>query len=107
MTDKKVVSMLGLARRAGRLSMGHDTAQDALFKKKAKLLLLCSDASARLQKEFENTVRLHAFDVPVYPLDMTMDEVNYAIGYKAAVMTVDDENMAGRIITLLDDPQTD
>ena len=31
MPNQKVISMLGLARRAGKLSMGHDMAQHALW----------------------------------------------------------------------------
>ena len=56
MPNQKVISMLGLARRAGRLSMGHDMAQHALFGHKAKLLLFCSDVSPRLISEFEKKI---------------------------------------------------
>ena len=65
MPNQKVISMLGLARRAGRLSMGHDMAQHALFGHKAKLLLFCSDVSPRLISEFEKTIELHHFKVKV------------------------------------------
>ena len=90
MPNQKVISMLGLARRAGRLSMGHDMAQHALFGHKAKLLLFCSDVSPRLISEFEKTIELHHFKVKVIKTD------------KAGVITVDDENFAKKIISLLE-----
>ena len=46
MADDKILSLLGFARRAGKLSMGHDAAQQALFKKQAKLVLCVIDGSA-------------------------------------------------------------
>lgn len=99
--SNKVLSMLGLARRAGKLSMGHDMAEQALIKHKAKLLLFCSDVSPRLISEFERTVAKHSIDIDIIKTDFLMEEIHFAIGYKAGVMTVDDENFSNRIIELL------
>lgn len=93
--------MLGLARRAGKLSMGHDMAQHALFWRKAKLLIFCSDVSPRLVAEFEKTIELHHFKVKVIKTDITIDEIYFGVGYKAGCMTVNDENFAKKIISLL------
>ncbi len=103
MPSEKVISMLGLARRAGKLSMGHDMAQHALFGHKAKLLLFCSDVSPRLVNEFEKTVELHHFNVKLIQTDITINELYYGVGYKAGVVAVDDENMAKKIISLLEE----
>lgn len=101
MLKDKTLSMLGLARRAGRLSMGHDMAIDALFKGKAKLLILCSDVSPRLVKEFEKTLVLKNISVPLFKTDISIDEIHRFVGYRAGVLTVNDENFANRIISLL------
>lgn len=93
--------MLGLARRAGRLSMGHDMAEKAVKSHKACMLLLCSDVSPRLAHEFEKTVENSRRDIPVLLTDITMDEIHFAVGYRAGVMTVDDENFCKKIISLL------
>ena len=98
MPNQKVISMLGLARRAGKLSMGHDMAQHALFGHKAKF---CSDVSPRLVAEFEKTIELHHFKVKVIKTDITIDEIYFGVGYKAGCMTVNDENFAKKIISLL------
>ena len=93
--------MLGLARRAGKLSMGHDMAQHALFGHKAKLLIFCSDVSPRLVEENKKTIELHHFKVKVIKTDITIDEIYFGVGYKAGCMTVNDENFAKKIISLL------
>lgn len=101
MLNEKVISMLGMARRAGEFSMGHDMAEQSLLKKKAKLLLFCSDVSPRLVSEFEKTIKKHNIKVTVIKTDLTMDEIHFGIGYKAGVMTVNNENFSKRIIQLL------
>lgn len=101
MPEQKIFSMLGLARRAGKLSMGHDMAQQAIKKGKAEMLLLCCDASPRLAAEFEKTINLQKKEIPVFKTDITMNEIHFSTGYKAGIMTVDDENFAKKIISLL------
>lgn len=101
MLKEKTLSMLGLARRAGKLSMGHDMADQAVKKNKAKMILLCSDTSPRLQKEFERTIAVNNKDIPIYKTEITMNEIHFSVGYKAGIITVDDENFTKKIISLL------
>lgn len=91
--------MIGLARRAGKLSMGHDMALESLKKRKAKLIVFCSDVSPRLINEFEK----RNSNVPIIKSDITMDEVHFSVGKKVGVMTVDDENFSKRLIELFND----
>lgn len=100
MPDSKFLSMLGLARRAGRLSMGHDTAQQAVIKNRAKLIILSSDASERLVKEFKELAQKYSPDTEITVIKPTMDEIHFALGSRAGVMSVDDENFASRLISL-------
>lgn len=102
MLKDKALSMLGLARRAGRLAMGHDMAEQSILKGKAKMLLLCSDTSPRLCREFEKTLAVNNINIPVYQADITMAEIHFSVGYKAGVMTIEDENFTKRIIELLE-----
>ena len=89
--------MLGLARRAGKLSMGHDTALDAVRKKKAKLIVFSGDISQRLIGEFERAKG----DIPTARISETIDEIHSSLGYKAGVFTVNDDNFAKRITELI------
>lgn len=97
--------MLGLARRAGRLSMGHDMAEKALLSGKAELLIFAADSSERIYKEFEHLISKKNIKVKVQKPEITMNEIHFACGYKAGVITVDDMNFADRIVSLLSETE--
>lgn len=102
MQSKKYLSMLGLARRAGRLSMGHDMALDSIRKRKSKLVLFSSDISPRLIAEVETASGKYLPSLPCARLEETMDEIHCALGYRAGVISVNDINFANRILELID-----
>ena len=95
--------MLGLARRAGKLSMGHDAALSTLLNGKAALLIFASDTSERLRREFQTAIEKKSIDVPVLETDITISEIHFSCGYKAGVFTVNDENFSKKIYSLLTD----
>ena len=97
--------MLGLARRAGRLSMGHDMAEKALVSGKAKLLIFAADSSERIYNEFEHLISKKNIKVKVQKPDITMNEIHFACGYKAGVITVDDMHFADRRVSLLSETE--
>ena len=101
MQKDKVLSMLGIARRAGKLSMGHDMAEKAIKSNKARIVMFCSDASKRLVSEFEKTIENAKAKTQIFVTDITMAEIHFSVGYKAGVMTLDDENFSKRVIELL------
>lgn len=92
--DPKLLSLLGIARRAGRLGCGHDAAVDAMRKGSAKLCLLSSDASARLQTEIRREAAYGDRAIPVHVLAADMDMIGHATGLRSAVVTVNDEGFA-------------
>lgn len=105
MNKEKTLSMLGLARRAGKLSMGHDMAEKALISGKAKLLVFAADSSERIYNEFGHLISKKNIKVKVQKPDITMNEIHFACGYKAGVITVDDMNFADRIASLLSETE--
>lgn len=96
----KLLSMLGIARRAGRLSMGHDMAVKSIGAGKARLLLFAKDISQRAEKDMLFVIDKQRADIPVIRLSSTIDEIHFALGYKAGIITVDDENFAEKIKSL-------
>ena len=102
MTDNpKLISLLGMCRRAGRLSCGHDAAIGSVRSKSAKLCLLSSDSSQRLRKEIEREAAFEGRDIPVRMLFSTIEEIGKATGLKSAVVTVNDEGFAKTMLGLL------
>ncbi len=101
MPNKKYLNMLGMARRAGRLSMGHDMAMKAIKHKKAELLIFASDISPRLIEEFSVATDKFYRNLEAVSISENMNELHRALGYKAGVMTVDDKNFSSRIKELI------
>ncbi|NCC86781.1 MAG: hypothetical protein EOM05_02790 [Clostridia bacterium] len=98
--NDKFLNMLGLCKKAQMLSAGHDGAFNSISKNKAKLCFLSSDASPRLKKEFESTVTFEDRNVPLIYLDYSMEQIQMAIGSRAAVITINDKGFARKLTEL-------
>lgn len=93
-------SLLGLCRRAGKLSMGHDMCKGAVRSKKACLCILSSESSQRITDEF--ITLCSESGIKLYKIPLTIDEIHHLIGYKAGVMTVDDSGFAESVAKKLE-----
>lgn len=102
MNEEKALSLLGLARRAGKLSLGHDAAIGSVVRNNAKLCLVASDASERLKKEFSHACSYGGKNICLIEIKADMLTLSKAVGSKAAVMTVDDEGFGNKIRSLLE-----
>lgn len=98
MMNDRALGLLGIARRAGRLSLGHDAAKGAVLTGKARLCLLSSDASERLEREFTRMTR-EKKGVPLKRTRYTMEQIHRAVGARAGVLTVDDDGFAEKLLT--------
>lgn len=101
--NDKLLGMLGLARKAGKLSSGHDASFESIRTGKAKVCLLCGDASDRLKEEFGRTAKYEGRDVPVIEIPYLKEDLYAATGIRAAVLTVNDEGFAKKITTLAEE----
>lgn len=94
----KLIGMLGMCRRAGRLTIGFD-AVVALCGKAEVLLMLSSDASPRTVRQLQ----FHAGDTAVCRLPLTREETAHAVGSSkpVAVLATDDRGFIRAIRPLL------
>ncbi len=92
--NDKFLSLLGMARRGGKLSLGHDAVISSVVKNRSKLLILSSEASPRLQREISHAAAYDGKNIPVLITGYTTAEISAAIGSKASVISVDDEGFA-------------
>lgn len=92
--NDKFLNLLGMARRGGKLSLGHDAAISSIVKNKAKLCIISSEASERLKKEMSHACSFEDKNIPVLITKYETFTLSKAIGSKAAVITVDDEGFA-------------
>lgn len=96
--NDRILGLLGIARRASKVSLGHDAAMDAVHNGSAWICLTASDASERLKHEFTETCAKTGGRTNIILTEYTMDEIGMCQGAKkTAVMTVNDKGLALKI----------
>ena len=87
-TDKKVLSLFGLAARAGRIASGEFQTETAVKSGEACLVVVAEDASENTKKLFRD--KCSFYKVPVLQLG-TKEELGHAIGkeYRASLAILD------------------
>lgn len=88
-TEKKTLSLLGLATKAGRIASGEFQTETAVKDGTAKLVLVASDASDNTKKLFCD--KCSYYGVPVYVYG-TKEALGAAIGkeYRASVAVLEE-----------------
>lgn len=91
----KVYSLLGLAKRAGRLSSGESGCKDAVRFGKSRLIVIAADTGTNTRKSISDSCAYYG--VPIYTVG-TMTELGHAVGNRFnAVLSVNDEGFAKSI----------
>ena len=90
----KLAGLLGIARRAGRLTTGFDAVAGLIGEGKAALVMLASDLSEKTQKEVRYAAQ--GKPVPVRRMPLTKEEAGTACGLKkpVGVLATDDNGFA-------------
>ncbi len=99
--ETKVLSLLGICRKASLAGFGHDAAKTALREHRARLCLLTEGASQRLREEFR-TLAGEA-KVPLLELPLTAAQVRQAAQVPAAVLTINEAGLARKIAFCAED----
>jgi len=85
-SHNKLGGMLGLARKAGKLSYGTDQITDSIRNKHPNIVLMASDISENTRKRIENCCKYYKTEYG--NLDMTMDILSHYLGQTSAVSAV-------------------
>lgn len=96
---RKLLSLLGMATRAGKLCPGFSRCSSAIKSAKANLVIVCRDMSDKTVKEVR--FLCDKFNTPVTESDITIEELSVAIGFKAGVCAVCDEGFVRSIASLI------
>ncbi len=96
---RSALNLLGLARRAGKLSLGFDSAEESVIKKKSRLIITAVDISERTLSAFykkaeSNNINIIASNIP-------MADLGAAVGKLVGVVSVNDEGFAKKLQQLL------
>ena len=95
---RKLLSMISLSMRAGRITMGEDGCVKTLQNGRAKLILIAADASQNTRKKFADKSAF--YDVPCYCF-FTKGEIHAAIGKSnRATLSITCDNFSARMLAL-------
>lgn len=95
----KLLNMIGLAKRAGKISTGSFICEKMIKSRTAKLVVLAADASENTKKTICDSCKFY----DVYVIEAaTMDTLGHAVGADAlrAVISVNDNNFAKAILDI-------
>lgn len=89
----KILTLLGFASKAGKLSFGFEAIASALKAKKALLVLTACDVSAKSRKEI--TFFADKNNIPVISLEgIDIQTVSNAVGHKCGMISVNEHGFA-------------
>ena len=83
---KKLSGVIGLARKAGAISIGTESVIETIRKKKAVCVYLSSDASQNTKKKLYDKTAFYNIQLKLLPL--TMDELAHCTGYSHSTAVV-------------------
>ena len=98
--NKKLISTLGICKKAGRLSEGFDPMTQAVKEGKAKLVLTSLDLSPKSEKEAARAARIGGVSYTRIPV--TMDEIWKGLGRRSGILAVNDEGLAHSVMREVD-----
>lgn len=97
--NDKLLSLLGMCRRAGKMEIGFAKTAEAIEKGKACLVIVAADTAARTEKE----VRFKGKDrIPVARISHSAEILSHAIGVQAGTIALTDEGFAKQALFLID-----
>lgn len=95
MTESKVLGLLGLSAKAGKVCFGRDACIDLIEKKKIKLVIVAMDASDRTKKDIKFICDNNDTKICFYG---TIEVLSKAIGKSnKAIIGIKEENFAKQI----------
>lgn len=96
---QKILNLLTICRRAGRMELGFDPVKDKIQNGEAHCVICTSDISPKTLKEVRFVADRR--NVPVYETEyLSMTDISYALGRRAAVIAVCDRGFAEKIATI-------
>ncbi len=101
MITDSLKGILGICRKAGKMSIGHDAAVSSVKKRKSFLCITCCDASERLKKEIADECAFQGRNIPYIDADFNMQELSLCIGTKAGVISIDERGFADKLNSIL------
>ena len=91
------MGFIGLCRKAGKLSCGHDAVKETVIKSTAQLVFLAEDASERLFREMSHACSYNGKNIPIIRTKYKMADFAAGIGKGSGVFSVTDTGFATKL----------
>ena len=101
--NDRLLSFLGICRRAGKLVVGNDPVKESIETDKALLVVIASDISQNTLKKIRPVIE--ESQVPCYYAVRTKDELSFSIGKTCAILAVTDKGFAQKLTELIEAEQ--
>lgn len=96
--NSKMLNLLMICRKAGKLVMGFDPSCEAAQKKTAKCILLACDVSKKTEKEVD--FFCNKYNVRALKCRFSMEDVYSKLGRKSGILAIIDEGFANSFIKI-------
>ena len=97
----RILNMLGLAQKAGKMKSGGFSVEQAVKSREAKLVILAEDTAEGSRKQINDKARYRHIPVLIWG---NKEELGKAIGRtERSSLALTDENMAGRIVEMIEE----
>lgn len=97
---ERLLGLLSICRKAGKLSLGFDPVKRAVLGKNACLVLAASDMSVKTVSEMRYLCGVLGVEFREIPV--TINEIWFSVSKKAGLAAVSDAGLAGSILKLTD-----
>ena len=97
--NQKISGLIGLAARAGKVTFGTEACQTSIQKKKAKLLIIATDAAERTKKNFNDICQ--KYNVKIMEI-LNTEQLSKIIGKEnKVVISINDVNFSKEICKIV------
>ena len=99
MVNNRICGLVGLARRAGKISFGTEACMKDIEKNRIKLIIIAKDAAERSKVNFNNICNNKK--IPIFEV-LSIEEISNAIGQaNKSVIGIKDINFSNEIIKII------
>lgn len=95
MQNHNLLGLLGIARRAGKLSLGYEAVRRKIRSGGAKAVFMAADLSDGTRRRLERNC---AQRVPAVTLPVSISDIGHAVGQKCGCLSVDDAGFAKKAL---------
>ncbi|MDP4120271.1 MAG: ribosomal L7Ae/L30e/S12e/Gadd45 family protein [Bacillota bacterium] len=97
--NNKILSFLGICKRAGRLTIGNDAVIKCIETRQSKLIIVANDISQKTEKGIISVCEM--YKINILRLQSSKDDLSMALGKYSAVISVNDEGFAKKLSKMI------